>query len=137
MILLIDNYDSFSYNLYQMLGSIDADIRVIRNDQMTLEEIDALNPSAIILSPGPGRPADAGIIEAAEEDNPGKTIRVDDKVAYVRIDTDGELILRRSTLERTLGRAFRMSEFKVNLGSFAGRIETTDEHSRFYCEKTL
>ncbi len=82
-------------------------------------------------------PLTAGIIEAAEEDNPGKIIRVDDKVAYVRIDTDGELILRRSTLERTLGRAFRMSEFEVNLGSFAGRIETTDEHIRFYYEKTL
>ena len=78
-----------------------------------------------------------GVIEAAEEDNPGKTIRVDDKVAYVRIDTEGELILRRATLERTLGRPFRMSELEVELGSFAGRIETTDDHVRFYYEKTL
>ena len=82
-------------------------------------------------------PLTAGVIEAAEEDNPGKTIRVDDKVAYVRIDTDGEMILRRATLERTLGRPFKMSEFEVNLGSFAGRIETTDEFVRFYYEKTL
>ncbi|MCE1236310.1 MAG: MmoB/DmpM family protein [Hyphomicrobiales bacterium] len=82
-------------------------------------------------------PLTAGVIEAAEEDNPGKTIRVDDKVAYVRIDTDGELILRRETLERTLGRPFKMSEFEVNLGSFAGRIETSDDHIRFYYEKTL
>jgi anthranilate synthase component 2 len=65
MILLIDNYDSFSYNLYQLLGSVREDIRVIRNDQMTVEEIEAMNPDAIILSPGPGRPADAGIIEQA------------------------------------------------------------------------
>jgi toluene monooxygenase system protein D len=82
-------------------------------------------------------PITAGVIEAAEEDNPGKTIRVDDKIAYVRIDTDGELILRRETLERTLGRPFRMSELEVNLGSFAGRIETTEDFVRFYFNKTL
>jgi toluene monooxygenase system protein D len=78
-----------------------------------------------------------GVVEAAEEDNPDKTIRVDDKLAYVRIDCDGELILRRATLERTLGRPFRMSELEVNLASFAGRIETTEDQVRFYYEKTL
>lgn len=61
MILLIDNYDSFSYNLYQLVGSIDRDVTVIRNDAMTVEEIDRLQPHAIIISPGPGRPEDAGI----------------------------------------------------------------------------
>lgn len=66
MILLIDNYDSFSYNLYQMIGEIEPDIKVIRNDEMTVEEIQAMKPDHIILSPGPGRPEDAGIIiEAA------------------------------------------------------------------------
>ena len=66
MILLIDNYDSFSYNLYQLIGEIDPDIKVIRNDEMTVEEIKQLNPDRIILSPGPGRPENAGIIcEAA------------------------------------------------------------------------
>ncbi|MCU0968840.1 MAG: MmoB/DmpM family protein [Rubrivivax sp.] len=79
----------------------------------------------------------AGVIEAAEEDNPGKDIRVDDKIAYVRIDCEGELILRRATLEQALGRPFRMSELEVNLGSFAGRIETADDYVRFYYEKTL
>ena len=63
MILLIDNYDSFSYNLYQMIGSIEPDIKVIRNDEMTVDEIKTLNPSHIILSPGPGKPSDAGICE--------------------------------------------------------------------------
>ncbi len=62
MILLIDNYDSFSYNLYQYIGEITEDIRVIRNDELTVEEIEALKPSHIILSPGPGRPEDAGVI---------------------------------------------------------------------------
>lgn len=61
MILLVDNYDSFSYNLYQLIGSLEPDIRVIRNDAMTVEEIAALNPAGIILSPGPGRPEDAGV----------------------------------------------------------------------------
>ena len=65
MILLIDNYDSFSYNLYQLVGSLDPEIKVVRNDALTVEEIDALKPKAIIVSPGPGRPEDAGIcIEA-------------------------------------------------------------------------
>lgn len=63
MILLIDNYDSFSYNLYQLIGSMNPDIKVIRNDEMTVEEIEKMNPDKIILSPGPGRPEQAGICE--------------------------------------------------------------------------
>ena len=71
MILLIDNYDSFSYNLYQLTGSMDPEVRVVRNDAMTTEEIRALAPSGIILSPGPGRPEDAGIcVEAVTELGP-------------------------------------------------------------------
>ncbi|MBR0027261.1 MAG: aminodeoxychorismate/anthranilate synthase component II [Clostridia bacterium] len=62
MTLLIDNYDSFSYNLYQLVGSIYPDIKVIRNYEMTAEEIRTLNPYRIILSPGPGRPENAGVI---------------------------------------------------------------------------
>lgn len=61
MILLIDNYDSFSYNLYQLIGSINPDIRVVRNDELTPEAITQLAPTAIVISPGPGRPEDAGI----------------------------------------------------------------------------
>ncbi|HEX2925710.1 MAG TPA: aminodeoxychorismate/anthranilate synthase component II [Ruminiclostridium sp.] len=63
MILLIDNYDSFSYNLYQLVGVINSDIKVIRNDELTISQIEQLKPSHIILSPGPGRPKDAGICE--------------------------------------------------------------------------
>ena len=61
MLLLIDNYDSFSYNLVQMAGSICPDIKVIRNDEYTVAEAANMNPSHIILSPGPGYPKDAGI----------------------------------------------------------------------------
>ncbi|MDX2469415.1 MAG: aminodeoxychorismate/anthranilate synthase component II [SAR324 cluster bacterium] len=62
MILLIDNYDSFTYNLYQYLGEMGQEILVKRNDQITLDEIKALAPSHIVLSPGPGRPENAGLL---------------------------------------------------------------------------
>lgn len=63
MILLIDNYDSFAYNLYQLIGSIDQRIKVIRNDEMTVAQIEKLNPDTIVISPGPGKPCEAGNIE--------------------------------------------------------------------------
>ncbi|OKY54542.1 anthranilate synthase component II [Megasphaera cerevisiae] len=65
MIVLIDNYDSFSYNLYQLLGQFDARIAVVRNDEKTVAEIEAMEPDHLVISPGPGRPADAGICEQA------------------------------------------------------------------------
>ena len=65
MIVLIDNYDSFSYNVFQLIGSVEPDIKVVRNDEYTVEEIEKMKPEALILSPGPGKPSDAGIcIEA-------------------------------------------------------------------------
>lgn len=63
MILLIDNYDSFSYNVYQLTASVEPDVRVVRNDELTVKEIEALAPTHILISPGPGRPSDAGICE--------------------------------------------------------------------------
>jgi len=61
MILMIDNYDSFTYNLVQYLGELGAEVRVYRNDAITVEELDALDPSHVVISPGPGTPDDAGI----------------------------------------------------------------------------
>ncbi|MCK6577239.1 MAG: aminodeoxychorismate/anthranilate synthase component II [Anaerolineae bacterium] len=61
MILVIDNYDSFTYNLVQLLGAMGSDIQIHRNDQITVEAIRALNPSHIVISPGPGEPEDAGV----------------------------------------------------------------------------
>ena len=72
MILLIDNYDSFSYNLFQLVGTLNPGIRVVRNDLLSVPEIEALSPEAILLSPGPGRPADAGICEEAVQKLSGK-----------------------------------------------------------------
>lgn len=61
MIAIIDNYDSFTYNLFQFIGAVDPDIHVFRNDCVTPDELRELAPDAIVLSPGPGRPADAGV----------------------------------------------------------------------------
>lgn len=67
MILLIDNYDSFSYNLFQLIGCIEPDIKVIRNDELSARQIEELEPDSIIISPGPGKPENAGIcIEAVK-----------------------------------------------------------------------
>lgn len=65
MVLILDNYDSFTYNLYQIAGTFRPDIRVAYNDRASVEEIEALKPSHIIISPGPGRPGNAGICEEA------------------------------------------------------------------------
>ena len=69
--LLIDNYDSFSYNVYQLLASFKDDIKVVRNDEITIDEIKELNPEAIFLSPGPGKPSEAGICEVVVKELKG------------------------------------------------------------------
>jgi len=67
MVLLIDNYDSFSYNLYQIIGAIESGIKVVRNDEISIDEIKRLAPGRLVISPGPGKPSDAGIcIEAVK-----------------------------------------------------------------------
>lgn len=63
MILFIDNYDSFTYNLVQFVGSVNPDVKVVRNDEITVEQIRELKPTHIILSPGPGYPKNAGVCE--------------------------------------------------------------------------
>ena len=62
MILLIDNYDSFTFNLYQQIGALGEQVTVVRNDKLTVEDVMAMKPKAIVLSPGPGRPEQAGIM---------------------------------------------------------------------------
>jgi len=96
---------------------------------------DTLNNNRVGPVMRSGEVADA-VIEAAEIDNPGKTIKVEDMNAYVRISTDGELILTRESIEECLGRTFRMSELEVNLSSFAGKIESGTDRFRFYFTTT-
>ena len=72
MLLMIDNYDSFTYNLVQYLGELGEEVRVFRNDQITLEEIEALRPARIVISPGPCSPEEAGVSVAASCSQPGR-----------------------------------------------------------------
>jgi para-aminobenzoate synthetase component 2 len=72
MILMIDNYDSFTYNLVQYLGELGEDLRVYRNDKITIPEIEELKPDRIVISPGPGEPKDAGISKEAIKNFAGK-----------------------------------------------------------------
>jgi toluene monooxygenase system protein D len=83
-----------------------------------------------------GEIADA-VIEAAHQDNPDKTVHVEDRTAYVRVELDGECIIRRETMEEMLGRPFQMRELETVLGSFAGQIETSSDQVRFFYNKKL
>ena len=75
MVLVIDNYDSFTYNLVQYLGELGADIRVRRNDQVTVGEVEAMAPEQILISPGPGRPETAGVsVDVIRHFGPGTPI---------------------------------------------------------------
>lgn len=71
MILIIDNYDSFTFNLYQYVGTLNSDVKVYRNDALSVKEIAELNPQRIILSPGPGYPEDAGVCKEVLKELPG------------------------------------------------------------------
>lgn len=79
----------------------------------------------------PGELADAAI-DALEEDNPEKEFNVDDRVGYIRVETDDECVIRRETMEAILGRPFQMQELEMILGSFSGRIEADEAFMRFY-----
>ncbi len=74
----------------------------------------------------------AAIIDAIVEDNPDREVHVDDHGAYVRVEAEGGMIVRRETIERMLGRPFRMQEIEVYLTGFSGKIETTQHHVRWY-----
>ena len=77
------------------------------------------------------------VLEALREDNPGKEFVVEDHIAYVRIETEGECVIRQVTLSRLLGREITMAELEIDLTSFSGRIDTDDRQMRFYLAKTL
>ncbi len=77
------------------------------------------------------------VAEAAEIDNPDKEIIVTDRLAYLRIQTEEEMVLKQDTIEEMLGRPFKMMDLEINLSSFAGQIRMSDDHVRFYLNKTV
>ncbi len=103
---------------------------------MTINAGDVINNNRV----GPVmRAGDVAVaaVEAAEMDNPGKEIHVDDRLAYLRIAADGELILTRESMEECLGRPFKMQEIEINLSSFSGQIDADTDRMRFYYDKQL
>ena len=97
MILLIDNYDSFTYNLVQYLGELGEDVSVFRNDEITLEQIEALHPSRVVISPGPCTPSEAGIsVPLVEISVPGLHLREPGAVLFTHSGLSGPAILRLS-----------------------------------------
>ena len=77
------------------------------------------------------------VFDAAEIDNPGKTILLEDKIAYLRIQTEDEMILRQETIQEMLGKPFQLNQLEVDMASFAGRIESNPGYVRFYFAKHL
>ncbi len=138
MILLIDNYDSFSYNLFQLIGSVNPDIRVIRNDEMSVREIETLHPEAVILSPGPGRPDAAGVCEEAVKYFAGKVPILGVCLGHQAIcEAFGATIIYAATLMHG-----KQSKLKINnsCSLFRGlpeEIEGARYHSLAASEETL
>ncbi|MGN1304485.1 MAG: bifunctional anthranilate synthase component II/anthranilate phosphoribosyltransferase [Oscillospiraceae bacterium] len=138
MILLIDNYDSFTYNLYQQIGSIYPDIKVVRNDMITLDEIEKLSPEALVISPGPGYPSEAGISVDAIKRFAGKLPILGVCLGHQSIaEAFGGKIVR--ALEPKHGKA---SMIKVNNGTplFKGmpeKIKAARYHSLIVEKETL
>lgn len=125
MILLIDNYDSFSYNLYQLVGTINPDIKVIRNDEMSIDEIEALNPDRIIISPGPGKPADAGVCEEVVTHFMGKLPILGVCLGHQAIcESLGGVV---SYAKRLMHGKSSVASYDVDAPIFAGITEADDE----------
>lgn len=138
MILLIDNYDSFCYNLYQLLGEFDENLRVVRNDELSVRQIESLRPNLIVLSPGPGKPENAGICVEVVKSLAGKipifgvclghqaiALAFGAKVAYAKT------IMHGKTSQITLDTNSRL--FK----GFAPKISVARYHSLAIAESSL
>lgn len=139
MILLIDNYDSFSYNLYQLIGGVEPDIKVIRNDEMTCEQIEELKPEIIVISPGPGKPSDAGVCVEAVRYFKGKIPVFGVCLGHQAIcEAYGATVSYASRLMH--GKTSKTSIDSDNSGLYAGmgdEIEVARYHSLSVVENTL
>ena len=122
MILLIDNYDSFSYNLYQLIGSVEPDIKVVRNDECTLEEIEEMAPEALIFSPGPGRPADAGICEDVSMSAPTTVCEINNGNYRSYVIQPEDFGLKRCTKDELVGGTAEENAV-ITKGILSGQIQ--------------
>ena len=107
-----------------------------KESTMTTEVVDATQNNRVGPVMRAGDVAQA-VVEAAEIDNPGKEIEVEDKLAYLRISTDDEMIITKETMEECLGRSFEMRDLEINLSSFAGLIDADSDRFRFYFNKKV
>lgn len=138
MILLVDNYDSFSYNVYQLIGSIDPDIKVIRNDELSAAEILALSPSHIIISPGPGRPRDAGVCEELIKAAAGKIPLLGICLGHQAIcETFGAEITYAKQLMHGKKSAVAVDENSPIFRGLGGTVEVARYHSLAASEKNF
>lgn len=138
MILLIDNYDSFSYNLVQLAGSIIPDVKVVRSDAITAEEIEVMAPSHIILSPGPGHPKDAGVCEEAVRRVGGKIPILGICLGHQSIcEAYGAEICRAKTLMHGKKSVLTINTESPVFKTLPNRIEAARYHSLIAVENTI
>ena len=137
MLLMIDNYDSFTYNVVQYLGELGADVQVHRNDEITIEEIEALNPTQLVISPGPCTPNEAGISVAAIKYFAGKLPILGICLGHQSIGQafGGDIVRAKQVMHGKLSPVHHESK-----GVFAGLnnpVEVTRYHSLVIDQKTL
>ena len=137
MLLMIDNYDSFTYNVVQYLGELGADVQVYRNDEITIEEIEALNPTQLVISPGPCTPNEAGISVAAIKHFAGKLPILGICLGHQSIGQafGGDIVRAKQVMHGKLSPVYHEDK-----GVFAGLnnpVEVTRYHSLVIDQKTL
>lgn len=137
MLLMIDNYDSFTYNVVQYLGELGADVRVYRNDEITIEEIEALSPEQLVISPGPCTPNEAGVSVAAIKHFAGKLPILGICLGHQSIGQafGGEIVRAKQVMHGKLSPVYHEGK-----GVFAGLnnpVEVTRYHSLVIDQSTL
>ncbi len=137
MLLMIDNYDSFTYNVVQYLGELGADVQVYRNDEITIEEIEALNPTQLVVSPGPCTPNEAGISVAAIKHFAGKLPILGICLGHQSIGQafGGDIVRAKQVMHGKLSPVYHEGQ-----GVFAGLnnpVEVTRYHSLVIDQKTI
>lgn len=138
MIVLVDNYDSFSHNLYQLIGGIDPNVRVVRNDALTVAELMGTAPDAVVLSPGPGRPEDAGICEDVVRELSGRVPILGVCLGHQAIcQAFGAKVVHASRLVHGKASPARLDPACPLFSGLPDKVEVGRYHSLAVDEKTL